>query len=220
MLRDTISHQLTEQLKLLTLIQSGQSNSEGLLQHQPSSSNSQTLVRNEGNTTKCGLSTVLQIRAHTIRQRCWCKPSCTCSCHNIKTMQSPKFFQKVTGVLFVGYSGYPLSARSKCTVANCLTSISQLSVSYLFPSWLLNAAFSAILSTNLCRTVSASLTIRRIVPPGVEVMRLEQMNDVDGMRRLFDLGLASPNDSLETGQTLLMVSCILILVISQKSYCF
>ena len=53
--------------------------------------------------------------------------------------------------------------------------------------------------------IRASLAIRRVVPSNAEILRLEQAGDIDGMKRLFALGLASPVDTQEIGNSLLMV---------------
>ena len=58
--------------------------------------------------------------------------------------------------------------------------------------------------------ISVSLIVRRIVPTGAEIFRLARNDDVDGMKRLFSMGLASPNDSFESGQTALTVRVISI----------
>ena len=53
--------------------------------------------------------------------------------------------------------------------------------------------------------ISVSLTVRRIIPAGSEIIRLARLDDVEGIKRLFSMGLASPNDSMESGQSVLFV---------------
>ena len=41
-----------------------------------------------------------------------------------------------------------------------------------------------------------SFTVRNVVPSGAEIFRLQQLQDVNGLRQLLSKGLASPNDSV------------------------
>ena len=204
---NAIDQQLHEQSRLLAAILSGQSDLQGLIQPQSTLTTCRTPIRDQQTSADRQIPrTVIRIRAHTFFQKVSCKPYCTCTCHNTKTLRSPKIFRKITGDLFIGYSGHPLWARSNCTAVDCLaSSMSQVSVCYLFPSWLLNTAVSVAVLANSYERLSASLTIRRIIPHSAEVIRLEQVEDINGMRRLFDLGHASPNDSVPLGDSILSV---------------
>ena len=53
--------------------------------------------------------------------------------------------------------------------------------------------------------IRISLSVRPIVPNGAEIFRLVGLDDVEGIKRLFSTGMASPNDSHEDGQTILYV---------------
>ena len=68
--------------------------------------------------------------------------------------------------------------------------------------------------------VHVSLKVTRVVSEGAEVLQLANINDVQGLKRLFSKGLASPNDvSGVIGNTGLSVSYyppILILLTIQK----
>ena len=75
----------------------------------------------------------------------------------------------------------------------------------MFPSRIWFRALSITLLINSYHEVSASLTVRRIVPPGAEIVRLGNADDIAGMKRLFNLGVASPNESFENGGSLLKV---------------
>ena len=60
--------------------------------------------------------------------------------------------------------------------------------------------------------ISVSLTVRRIVPNGADIFRLTRNDDVDGIKRLLSLGLASPNDSFVNGQSVIVVRSVSILI--------
>ena len=78
-------------------------------------------------------------------------------------------------------------------------------VHYLFPSWFLIKALTITLLSVFLDEISVTLTVRRIVPNGAEIFRLVWQDDVDGINRLFSMGLASPNDSLDNGRAPLTV---------------
>ena len=55
------------------------------------------------------------------------------------------------------------------------------------------------------KRINVALTTRRVLENGAEIFRLVGLDDVVGLQRLFKMGLGSPNDSYETGQTALEV---------------
>ena len=205
--RNAFSQQINAQSGLLTDILQGQHSLQRLLELHSTTSTSQAPPRHQEIPRRCEISTtIVRIAAHTLSTKSWCKPSCTCVCHIIRTIRFPKLLSEVTGTLFIGYSGSPLWTKSGCTAADCLaSSVSQVCIQYLFPSWLLSRAISTALLINTYRNINASLIVRRIVPNSAEVIRLGMAEDIDGMRRLFSLGLASPNDSNYNGEGVLWV---------------
>ena len=91
-------------------------------------------------------------------------------------------------------------------------------VHYLFPSWFLIKALTITLMSVFLNEISVSLAVRRIVPTGAQIFRLVRQNDIDGIKRLFSMGLASPNDSLQNGQTALTVRGISKLMTINQEY--
>ena len=63
-----------------------------------------------------------------------------------------------------------------------------------------------MLAMDHTKSVSVSLTVRRLVPGGSEIFRLTQLDDVEGIKIPFNRGLASPNDSYPNGTPALVVS--------------
>ena len=99
-----------------------------------------------------------------------------------------------------------------CTDNDCLSQLSfRTYVHYLFPSWILTKALIITLASGSLDKISVSLTVRRIIPPSAEIFRLARSDDVDGLKRLFSKGLASPNDSISNGQSALNVCNISII---------
>lgn len=164
-------------------------------------------------------NSLIGVRAYTPRlQQYRCIPHCTCACHTIRYFRSPHALHMAIGRLFVGYSGYPLNARARCTVANCnIQSDSWTCVDYAFPSWLLARSLTIILVTRSYGEINVSLRVRRLVSSSAEIFRLCRLDDVGGLRRLFDKGLASPNDAeVRSGATALFVSYFSELVYLNK----
>lgn len=96
-----------------------------------------------------------------------------------------------------------------CTDIDCLSQSSfRTYVHYLFPYWILAKAFIITLASGSLDKISVSLTVRRIIPPSAEIIRLARTDDVDGLKRLFSKGFASPNDSMNDGGSALLVCSI------------
>ena len=194
------------QLDLLTAARGGRADIHRLLETESDSSRDEASVGDRGTISTSRVSTkAIEIRTHT-QTKTWCSASCSCTCHVTTAVQSPKFFRQIIGIMFIGYTGHPFWSGKTCTVDSCSRpTIFQGYVHYYFPSRILSKAILATLLINSQNQIFASLTVRRIIPLSNEVMQLQHTGDVDGMKRLFRLGLASPNDCTEYGDTLLLV---------------
>ena len=138
-------------------------------------------------------------------QKLRCPLSCKCTCHARHCFNSHKSISNIVGLLFVGYSGCP--RLRDCTKGNCRARSScGLRVDYLFPPWLLAAAISVTVANSIYGDVQISLTSRNIVPSLAEVFRLSTLDDIEGLQCLFEIKLASPNDSVLMGATPIRVS--------------
>ena len=77
---------------------------------------------------------------------------------------------------------------------------------YLFPLWFLKKAFIISLTTGFSNEIQVSLRVTRIVSAGAEVFLMAHQNNVNGLRRVFRERIASPNDMLTDGESVLHVS--------------
>ena len=136
-------------------------------------------------------------------QKSHCDYYCRCLCHKSYGFKSPQALDHFLGALVFGYSGRPLQ---NCTEKSCKNKTDfRAHVDYYFPSWFLRRMLSCVYT--LSNEPSVSLTMRRVVPASAEIFRLILLDDVDGLRRLFASGSASPNDLLHpTGTSALHVS--------------
>ena len=129
--------------------------------------------------------------------RSCCSYRCECSCHTYRRMQSPLFLRSALGMLFTGYSGYPHDILGQCNTPTCQGSTGfHVSVTYVFPLWFVRKAISISLVRDSFDRISGSLSVRLPTSPDSDVFRLADMNDVDGLKRLFSKGLATPNDAM------------------------
>ena len=207
---DRASQQLDEHSRLLADILSSQSNLQGLLQLRNSSD--EQARPSIADHSEYPSNSVVRIKAHASQhQRSPCTPFCRCPCHNVQAFQSPVLLHEAIGTLFIGYSGYPIKALQKCTEASCVSqSTSRAYVHYVFPSWFLIKALTITLISIFLDEINVSLTVRRIVPNGADIIRLARNDHADGIKHLFSIGLASPNDSTMSGQGVLTVGDIFI----------
>jgi len=142
----------------------------------------------------------------SLQQRMMCVPDCPCVCHRWQYVNSPRLLDRLIGSLVVGFSGVPLATR-KCTVSKCrLKATYALRVCYKFPTWVLSTAVTFAIYSRYGQP-TAGLSLARIRPHTSTIFALAESGDVDGMKVLFDNGLASPFDiSEQTGDQPLHVS--------------
>ena len=203
--KDRTAQQLNEHSRLLTHILGSQSSLHHIL-----STTTQSQVGTQRATispSEQSVCRVIQIKA-SYHQRWPCTAYCKCTCHKVKTFQSPALLKRIIGTLFIKYSGYPacMGTPQRCTDADCVSQITfQTTVYYLFPSWFIAKAFILGLTTQSLGEISGSLKVQRIVPDGSEAFRLAQLGSVDGLKSLFRQGLASPFDVTVNGLSLIRV---------------
>lgn len=152
------------------------------------------------------LSTSLGIR---VKQRFGytCRPRCVCVCHQSRGSSSPSMLKDLLGRLFVGYAGLPLLSPT-CDVRTCKTSqMPSVTAEYWFP---LGYCWSTVLRLQMAYHAhlgpQVALSTLRSVPDSAQSVAYALEGNIDGLRNLFDRGLASPKDvSITRGYTLLRV---------------
>ena len=203
---EAIGQHTHAQVELLSNIKSGQADLRRLLELGSQSSRSQTQLDNQEPTSALTSSAqIIRVQVH-VHEKAWCRPSCRCACHIKTTIQSPKLLRHIMGILFIAYSGHRFWAGNPCTTTDCTGSLLfQGSIQYFFPRRIWARALYVTLLMDSYSDIRGSLAIRRIVAPGAEIIRLTHDGDIDGMKRLFTSGLASPADTIEGRSSLLVV---------------
>ena len=136
-----------------------------------------------------------------------CKPVCSCACHRIYRIRSPQLFQNALGSLLVKSSGlYGLT--QPCNEFSCRRNPStSMRISFRFPKWFLDRMISSVIVSNRLSGPQLSLVVPRVVPSASDIMFHAVAGNIDGIARLFELGLASPIDVTENyGYSALHVS--------------
>ena len=123
-----------------------------------------------------------------------CKPVCGCACHRIYRIRSPQLFQNAFGSLLVKSSGlYGLT--KPCDEFSCRRNPStSMRISFRFPNWFLDRMISSVIISNRLSGPQLSLVVPRVVPRTSDIMFHAIAGNIDGIARLFELGLASPFD--------------------------
>lgn len=215
---DGIHIQLDEHTRLLSDLVSSQSDLRGLLRFQTSTNEptqfgaEQTGLRANSLASFTGdqsSNSVISISGYTGGyQRAPCRCGCSCTCHNSYRSKSLQVLIGALGVLYVGYSGNPLGRG--CTVLECQARTTlRAYVRYLFPSWFLSRMLTLSVVTAISHEITVSLNIRRIVS-NFESYRLISREDIEGLKNLFQRGLASPNDLDIRGASFLIVSYLVL----------
>ena len=144
------------------------------------------------------------------------KLRCGCSCHQRRRLQSPSLLDRLLGSLFVGYVGFP-RLLSRCEASSCcVSSTTQIYVSYVFPGWLLK--FSLLTKIKLSMMEGPELLIRclhiRHFGTTSSFKAIAQTR-FDHLRNLIMTREASVLDVDDFGVSLLQVSTSHVLYSSQ-----
>jgi hypothetical protein len=142
------------------------------------------------------------------RARAACELGCTCSCHRRGGFRTPSFLNRVLGSLFIGYSGLPLVSRS-CDQSLCRRQgrYTSTTFSYYFPGWFMLRSVYMTIKNSPLRGPEAHLNVSRVVWDQAEIFWHSINGNIDGIKALFDAGLASPNDvAFEDNYSPLLVS--------------
>ena len=131
-----------------------------------------------------------------------CRRDCRCQCHRRAVLQTPRLLERLIGTLFMNYIGIP--RQDDACLTNCRRRRGfKARVTYLFPHWFLMKKFSAII-TSESGSPHISIRVSRQVSPKSKIFSLCRVGDVEGVKRLFIDGQASPFDvSAQTGSTVL-----------------
>ncbi|KAF2838004.1 hypothetical protein M501DRAFT_163004 [Patellaria atrata CBS 101060] len=125
-----------------------------------------------------------------------CSTWCPCACH---AKRKPKvtelgIVEKVIGKMFIGYAGLPF-LNKKCDFRGCRHQRAPTVImEYWFPWWFV--AMNVKLDFKYLPTVGSQfqVTTSRRVPDNSQSIAFVMQRDIDGLRYLFNNGLASPRD--------------------------
>lgn len=136
-----------------------------------------------------------------------CKPGCSCACHRVHRIKSPHLVRNAVGSLLIKSSGL-YGMTQPCNEFSCRrNSSTSMRISYRFPEWFLNRMISSIIVSNQLCGPQVSLVAPRVVSNTSDIMFHAFAGNIDGIARLFELGLASPFDITDNfGYTALHVS--------------
>ena len=152
-------------------------------------------LRRKSNNSHLG-GEVACLRARRSRP---CTVECTCRCHGQTAHMIPKFADRVLGQLFVGYAGLPALSK-RCNVESCEKSkSSQMTIEYWFPlSFIWSQIFRLRLAYSPNIGPQFELSTLRRVPDSAPCVHLALQGDIEGLKDLFNRGLASPRDVSST----------------------
>lgn len=123
-----------------------------------------------------------------------CRGVCHCSCHARKSSSSPALLSNLLGRLFVGYAGLPVLSQN-CDTGDCKSSqSSKVSVEYWFPASFWSSIVRVDLSYHHHLGPSLQLRTLRRVPDTAQCINYALDGNIDGLKFLFNQGLASPRD--------------------------
>ena len=136
------------------------------------------------------------------------KITCECCCHYKYLNRSPRVVDRIFGTLFTVYSGVS-NAAPQCNVSSCAQSCTgsdiALSLTYLFPPWLLSWGIS-LKFTQATRGFNHNFRVIQCVEYSSAIFRYAYEGDVFRMKALLKGRLGSPFDiTYEPRRSLLRV---------------
>lgn len=135
-----------------------------------------------------------------------CRQHCRCVCHSYSTVKTPSFIKGALGSLFLKFSGFPI-LTSRCDNTTCAKAkASGVKFDYFFPSWLCSRRLIAQYTTSDLQAPELRIRVPRVRPRQSDIFNMARLGDVDGLKTLFEKGLASPYDVDSSGITALHVS--------------
>ncbi len=137
-----------------------------------------------------------------------CPASCGCSCHAQSQVRAPAFMNRFLGRFFVSAAGIPLLGR-KCSFKKCQSFTARnVSIEYWLPSRMFQSQMVRLeLGTYGSLRPELSLRSLRRVPDSAKCVLYAKDGNIEGLKDLFQRGLASPWDVSSTrGYTLARVS--------------
>ncbi|KAM0517681.1 hypothetical protein ACHAPE_004654 [Trichoderma viride] len=115
-----------------------------------------------------------------------------------KNSASPAFLISLLGRFFVGYAGMP-AMNPKCDNKECQGSRSgKMSLEYWFPASVWSRILRMEVSFHHRAGPSLQLDMLRIVPDNSQCINFAVDGNIDGLKFLFNRGLASPRDVSST----------------------
>ena len=145
----------------------------------------------------------IRVRKHTS-----CRRGCPCVCHLQRRSALPGIVDRVIGQMFVGYVGMPL-LNQRCDIESCEKAQSPaVSLEYWFP---LGFVWSQIVRLQLTYQPNVGphfeLSSLRRVPDSAQCVNFALNGNIEGLKDLFNRGMASPRDVSSTrGYSILRVS--------------
>ena len=138
----------------------------------------------------------------------YCKICCACCCHKRTRIQMSSVAGNLMGSLYLTYSNR--YSHLPCNEKSCQGRLQiMLNLTYYFPRWLLSRVVDTYWGSDSIGCPTVALRMPRIQPDTAPIFHLAAAGDIAGMRRMFRLGLASPDDvSYAFGYSVLHVSQI------------
>lgn len=122
--------------------------------------------------------------------------TCQCCCHYKYLNRSPRVVDRIFGTLFAIYSGVS-NAAPRCNISDCAQSCAgpdiALSLTYLFPPWLLSWGIS-LKFTQATRGFNHNFRVIQYVEYSSPIFRCAYEGDVSRMKGLLKGRLGSPFD--------------------------
>jgi hypothetical protein len=138
-----------------------------------------------------------------------CVQTCRCQCHPRTTIESSRWLTDVLGTLFYSYVETPFPVARPCTAVECIQPPgSSYQLTYHFPQWVSNRAFTLTMAYGSLGALSGSCSISfpRAIPVYHKAWLHIQRHELAELRKLLSQRVVYVNDlSDDDGTPLLTV---------------
>ena len=131
----------------------------------------------------------------TYRTGLSCMSSCSCACHRVSKIKTPVFSEALFGAMTIRVKGIPTISPA-CDEVTCeKRHSSSLTIRYRFPRWVCDRVMNSMLFAKHASGPQMNLTTTRIICRNSDIFWFSMQGDIEGVKKLFARGLASPYDA-------------------------
>ena len=106
--------------------------------------------------------------------RSLCEPDCSCACHKVVRIRSPRYLNAILGSLLIGYRAQPW-VTATCDSSDCRSRLTYVTYTYAFPRWLLDRMVTFRMAYDQSRGPELCVRLPRVRSGGDSIFTAARM---------------------------------------------